>query len=240
MRSKVVLICVSAICASMSLPAYAVPLTGGVVDFYQSFTGSLAPVTVDLGSGPVSTGLISYTLDVTNPSVQQFAFNFSTLTATAQLDLRVNFPLLQTLGASPLTIHIAESGPIVSGVPDLPVGNNQSVTFRALLTGGGTVGPGSPFSGFTFSNINDTTVVKNVNVEAGGTFNETVNGGGNITLTATITQPGRPGAPTTGTGTFGIGPKPLPESSSLLLLISGLAGLAGYEWRRSMHGKRFK
>lgn len=239
MRSKGVLIGVSAVCVCLPLPAYAVPLNGGVVDFYQSFTGSLAPVTVDLGSGPVSTGLISYNLDGTNPSAQQFVFNFSTLTTTAQLDLLVNFPLLQTLGASPLTIHISESGPIVSGVPDLPVGSNQGLTFRTLLTGGGTVGPGSPFSGFTFSNINDTTVVKNVNVEAGGTLNETINGGGNITLTATITQPGKPPVPTTGTGTFGIGPKPLPEASSLLLLGSGLAGLAGYGWRRCAQGKRF-
>jgi hypothetical protein len=152
------------------------------VDFYQFFTGTLSAVEIDVGSGPVSTGLISYNLDTTNPSAQQFAFNFSSLTATAQLDLIVNFPLLQTLGASPVRIHIAESGPIVSGIPDLPVGDNQNLAFRSLLTGGGTVASGSPFSRFAFNNINDTTTVKNVNVAPGGTYNQTVTGGGNIRL----------------------------------------------------------
>jgi hypothetical protein len=231
MKARNLLIGFSLICVGPS-PAFAVPLNGGVVDFYQSFTGSLSPVEVDLGSGPVSTGLISYSLDATNPSAQQFGFNFSSLTATAQLDLVVNFPLLQTLGAPPLKIQIVESGPIVSGVPDLPVGDNQSLTFRALLTGGGTVGPGSVFSGFTFSNLNDTTTVKNVNVAPGGTYNQTVTGGGNITITATITQPGKPPVPTGGTGTFGVGPNPLPEPSSMILLGSGLAALAGYRWGR--------
>ena len=129
-------------------------------------------------------------------------------------------------------MHIAESGPIVTGVPDLSVGSNQNLSFRSLLTGGGTVAPGSLFSGFAFNNLNDTTTVKTVNVAPGGTFTQTVTGGGNITITATITQPGKPPVPTGGTGTFGIGPNPLPEPSSLILLGSGLAALAGYRWGR--------
>lgn len=231
MKARHLLIGFSLICVGPS-PAFAVPLNGGVVDFYQFFTGTLSPVEVDVGSGPVSTGLISYTLDTTNPSAQQFAFNFSSLTTTAQLDLIVNFPLLQTVGAPPVRIHIAESGPIVTGVPDLSVGSNQNLSFRSLLTGGGTVAPGSLFSGFAFNNLNDTTTVKTVNVAPGGTFTQTVTGGGNITITATITQPGKPPVPTGGTGTFGIGPNPLPEPSSLILLGSGLAALAGYRWGR--------
>ena len=205
----------------------AIPLTGGALDFYQSFQGTLSAVDVDLGFGPVSTGTISYTLDTTNPSAQQFAFNFDTLTATADLDLLVDFPLLATLGLQPLPIHVSESGPIISGVPDLPSGP-QELTFEALLTGGGTIGPGSLFSGFVYSNINDTNTTKNVNVEAGGTFNETINGGGNIKIQATITQPGGTPKPTSGTGNFGIGPKPIPEPSTWLMMLTGTVSLMGY------------
>jgi hypothetical protein len=157
------------ICVGPS-PVFAVPLNGRVVDFYY---GNIICSRDRCGFGPRIDRAHIVQLDTTNPSAQQFAFNFSSLTATAQLDLIVNFPLLQTLGASPVRIHIAESGPIVSGIPDLPVGDNQNLAFRSLLTGGGTVASGSLFSRFAFNNINDTTTVKNVNVAPGGTYNQT-------------------------------------------------------------------
>jgi hypothetical protein len=194
-------------------PVNAVNLTGRVTDFYHSFNGTLSAVELDLGSGLVSTGEISYSLDLTNPSEQRFTFDFDTMTATAELDFLVTFPLLQSLNQSPIRIHISESGPIISGVPDLPVGDNQSLQFRALLIGGGIVTDNSIFSGLEYRNLNDTIVNKNVNVSPGGTFNQNINGGGNIAVNieGTIQQPGSNPSITVGTGGATIATEPVPE-----------------------------
>jgi hypothetical protein len=202
----------------------ATPITGGLLDYYQSFDGTLSPIEVDLGSGPISTGQISYALDLAQPAAQQFSYDFDSLTATASLDLLVNFPLLTSLGQSPLHINIFETGPIVSGVPDLAVGDNQPLNFEALLVGGGTVGSGSLFAGTVYNNINDTTVVKPVNIAPGGTFTETIKGGGKVEINATIQLPSSSPKPTTGTGTFSVGPNPMPEPSTWVLVGTGIVG----------------
>lgn len=198
--------------------ANAVKLQGKVTDFYQSFSGTLSPVEVDLGSGLVSTGEISYSLDLTNPSEQKFTFDFDTMTAAAELDFHVTFPLLQSLGLAPIKIHVSESGPIISGVPDLPVENEQNLQFRALLTGGGVVNDGSIFSGLEYKNLNDTNVTKNVNVASGGQFSQPINGGGNINvkIEGTIQSPGSNPQVTVGTGGATIGTKPVPEPLTIL------------------------
>lgn len=231
---------VTAVCFS-SQTVSGVPLTGGVVDFYHSFGGTLSAVTVDTGSGPMTTGPIAYSLNLADPSAQRFAFDFDTMTASAELDLLVSFPLLTTLGEGPLNIHITESGPIVGGPPNILVGSDQTLSFQALLTGGGLVAPGSIFSGAQFSNINDTVVVKPVNIEAGGTFTQTldIKGGGSVKIEATITLPDGTKKQTSGTGAFTVASTPVPEwnSSASSLLTIGIS-IYGLFWVRLLTSKR--
>jgi len=213
-------------------PVNAVNLKGKVTNFYHSFNGTLSAVELNLGSGLVSTGEISYSLDLTNPSEQKFTFDFDTMTATAELDFLITFPLLQSLNQSPIKIHISESGPIISGVPDLPVGDGQSLQFRALLIGGGVVNDSSIFSGLEYKNLNDTTINYNnsINIAPGGTINQNNDSEGDIdvNIEGTIQQPGSNPSITVGTGGASTKPVPgVPEPSIILGSAMGL-GLGSF------------
>ena len=133
------------------------PLRFGTWRFpYDSFDGTLDSISLDLGSGLVSTGPISYSLDPeAEPGTSFSEINFDSATETLELDLIITFPLLDELGEQPLKIHISEVGP-VEGIPEVPeIGTSNSLTLRSVLQGGGTINqPGSIFDGFVFTNSN--------------------------------------------------------------------------------------
>ena len=127
-------------------------LTGESVLEVPSLSGTLSAINVDLGAGPVSTGLLTFSLDTSAPA-SNYIVDFDSATITANLNLLIDSPLLQSLGEPSAKIHIIESGSIIGGTPDLALGP-KALNLTADLKGGGTVEPGSIFAGTTYSNIN--------------------------------------------------------------------------------------
>jgi hypothetical protein len=82
-------------------------------------------------------------LDLTNPAAQTLALDYGALSNTSSLDLLVDMPLLHTYGLPPIPLHINESGPILSPLPDF-AGGPASMTLDALALSGQTLnlGPG--------------------------------------------------------------------------------------------------
>ncbi|HLO89365.1 MAG TPA: hypothetical protein VK203_30755 [Nostocaceae cyanobacterium] len=198
--------------------AKAVTLTGDATYFYQSSTGTVAPVYIDLGFGPVSTGEVSYSIDLTKPKNQTFNVNFDTKTVTVEIDYLLSFPLLQQIGRPPIRVHVSESGPLLSAVPDLPIGQAQSLKFDALVIGGGTAGPDTILPGLKYTTSDTITVSTLVDVEVGGIFKPTKNVIGNINVTeikSTITVPGGSPQVTTGIGRSTLATTPVPEPDLL-------------------------
>jgi hypothetical protein len=228
-RSTLGLASLVMVCAS-GVDSYGGQLVGSNLFRVDEYSGTTSGVLVDLGSGPVDTGLISFSLD---PAGNSFEFvDWDNKTDTWHLEMLINFPLLQTLGLTPFKMTIDETGAIDS-IPDVPIGDNVSFSFSSHLTGGGTVQDG-PFSGFTFSNFNDWTINVSGNTVGTGSGNN-VNlqkgkGNTNSQHEGTIKQPNKDPQPTSGSGagaTTGV-----PEPSTIVLTLSGAVCCSIYRWRR--------
>ncbi len=68
-------------------PAVAVPIAGTLDLFYHRFEGTIDPIDIDLGTGPVNTGVIQFSLDLTNPANQTQYFDFDSMTEAYSVDL---------------------------------------------------------------------------------------------------------------------------------------------------------
>lgn len=211
------------ICLSFPNSANAVLLKGENSYFYHVSTGTVDPIFLNLGNGLVSTGNITYSLNLANPTDQTFSFNFDTKTIEVNVDYFLDFPLLKKLGQSPLKVSLVETGPIITEIPDLPVGKAQKLTFTATETGIGIAEPGSILSGLKYETSNRLIVNLLVDVNENGEFTPTANTYGSIELVdivSKITLPQGIEQITTGTGYSRINPTPaqaiqVPESSSV-------------------------
>lgn len=221
--------------------ALSVPLTGDLTLFYWKFDGIINPVDITLNGQSQNTGPITYSLNLTNPANQIHTFNFDNRTEQYQVDLLVTAPLLKSLGQPDQRITVSFSGPITNIVPaDLTPGVFTDVLIQGgPLQGGGTFGPGQLFAGWSYENIQINNKNTTNNVNGNGNVIETkqkqqteTNVDGQVTGRLRPPGGGIP-IPLTGTGTGLLNPVPFPEPSSVILLASGLAGLAGYRWRQT-------
>jgi hypothetical protein len=223
------------------MSAQAIPLTGSSTEFWQEQTISLSSIDVDLGTGLTATGPITLTLAPNKLSA--FGFNFDTMTASEEVYMLANFPLLASLGAEPLVVYVLGSGPITSSVPDLPVGPNQVLSFTAAITGSGTIASSIPSSSGGFFNWIISPFSNGPNVNQG---NVTVGPGGSYTknitcgtvdkdTTVTIQGSGIPGnlQTSSGTGSGTICPFPVPAPLPLI----GLGAAFGYSRKLRKHIK---
>src|SRR5260370_31113138 len=90
--------------------ADSIPATGTLMMQLSSFSGATSGVMVNLGSGPVSTGLISYRLDPSFGAQNFWTFNWNTGASVFNAHLLVTFPLLTSLGMNPVPILITDTG----------------------------------------------------------------------------------------------------------------------------------
>ncbi|MDX1996822.1 MAG: hypothetical protein SF066_03805 [Thermoanaerobaculia bacterium] len=119
-----------------------------------ALSGTAGPIIIDLGSGPQSTGPISYELE---PSTSN-TMRFNMLHGLAEIDIHllIDFPLLDQIGSPPLRIRLREAGPVTWGVD--PV--TRQIAGWSSLTGGG-VFEGGIFAGGVFYNKNGWEIVIN-------------------------------------------------------------------------------
>lgn len=210
----------SAALLSFSNSSQAAILTGEKTYLYHASNGTTSPVFVNLGSGPVSTGNLSYLLDLANPSNSTFSFNFDTKTIQVEVDYFLDFPLLQKIGEPPIKYHLSETGTIVSDIPDLPVGKSQKLIFKAVETGVGIADPNSILGGLKYKTFNELIVNLLVDVEEGGIFNPHRGADGSIDLVDIQTElifPGGISQKTVGTGNSKISVTPVPVPEPFLL-----------------------
>lgn len=210
--------------ALLSIPhaVSAAILTGGATYFYRSSNGTTSPIFLDLGFGPASTGEISYSLDLTNPSSSTFSFDFDTQSVQVELDYLLDFPLLEQIGEDPIELNLSETGSIINQVPDVPIGQAQNITFQALVLGTGII-----FSDVLVETENLLTINLVADVEEGGIFNPLSEIDAKIDpidITTTLTFPNGTTQTSTGIGnsTIGLTPIPEPSSSCFTLLSVGL------------------
>ena len=227
------------VCLSFSNTASAVLLKGEANYFYHVYTGTVAPIFLDLGNGLVSSGNITYSLNLTNPNAQTFSFNLDTKTIQVNLDYFLDFPLLKQLGQPPLKVSLTEVGSILTEVPNLPVGKAQNLSFDAKIIGLGIADTESIFAGLKYEVLDILTLNTLVDVNAQGEFTPTANVDGQldpIDIVSKITLPNGIEQTTNGTGYSIINPSAaaVPEPSFLWdnLLIIGVLWLKTFRLKR--------
>jgi len=201
------------------------PATGTLDLRYFSYSGTLSPITVDMGSGPVSTGLISYTLDKSFGADNFWDFNFDTGATDSRMHLLITSPLLTKLGMPAIPLEINESGPL-DFIPLVDTSGGAFVLdLSATTVGSGTLQAGPIANSDLTLNItwinkcfNDNTVNNNhgTNVDP-----KNVSGGSSGgSISGTVTSPGGTQQSINGTGAGGTG---VPEPSTLSLSLMSLA-----------------
>ncbi len=135
------LVCAGRVNAELQL------LSGQTFDTVTSLTGTSAAVTIDLGSGPVSTGTISVSLDPSATSTM--LFNWDTGTLTSDLHVLFNSPLFTTLGIVDTKADVVETGTMTPR-PTYDPFTARISDFFIDLSGHGTVTNG-PLAGMTVS-----------------------------------------------------------------------------------------
>jgi len=150
-------------------------------------------------------GPIISTIDFTFPADQKYTFDFGTGSFVSQND-----DLFHIQGLPPMSLRVNETGFILGGDP---------THFTALVNAFEIIDdPSSPFDGLGLSYTATYDVMRN-EVLGTGTLDATVAG-------LLITDSGS--FHLTGRGSYTSGQSPVPEPATMLLLGSGLVGLAGF------------
>lgn len=212
-------------------PASADMLTGQIVGRFESFSGQIDAVDLEINGQTVNTGLITYQLDTAaDPNNQWIIYDFDAMTQSYGVDLLVSAPLLTSLGEPAQKIRLLFSGAITSITPnDFTPGVFTSTVIEAgPLHGGGIFGPGQLFSGWEYSNIQITINTGDIKVEnVGGVQVKDNSINVNGQNQGSLKSPGgTQQAPMTGTGTATV--KAIPEPTSTVLILLGGLSVAGW------------
>ncbi len=211
------------------------PLEGVVKFYFSEHDGTTNSITIDLGAGPVATGPLITTLDLTFPENSFEAFDFDNMTVVEEVDVLLTNDLLKAAGLDPIKIHAVERGTfVVNEVVEGPDGFLYDIS--TTLSGHVVVPPGSPFEGWTWINAKEQTVSAGVSVDPDGTVTGTVSKSWS-TKDASVVSPDLGGGsityPIEGLGNAKLSTSPVPEPSSLFLLSSALIGIAVLRRRRN-------
>jgi hypothetical protein len=208
MRKLLVFLCaIIVVFAGLWTPCHALPVT----EFYQSGIGTYN--SIDL-PGFGETGPITTTIDFTYPADQKFTFDFDKIGINGSF-VSQNDDLFHIQGLPPISLRVRESGMITSGVP---------TQFTAAVTATELVeDPLSPFYGLgiIYTALYDVTRDE---ATGRGTLNGSV-------LGFLFNTGGEP-LEVKGFGSYTSGQSPVPEPTTMLLLGSGLVGLAGFGRKR--------
>jgi len=141
--------------------AFAASLHGAPITFtptgtrtfnYTQLSGTFDPITITLLAGTFNTGVITFTLDMSDPAANIIVLNYDTLTVESHTNLLLTSPLLQTLGQPPQKLHVDETGTFTSSPPTRTVGVETLVTYTGVLTGNGIFPAGQLLEGWTYAN----------------------------------------------------------------------------------------
>ena len=205
---------------------------------YDDLTATFEPITLTLPSGTFNTGVIQLMLDISDPAANFAVLNYDTGILESHTNLLLTSPFLQVLGIPAQMLHVDEAGPFIFSPSTLPVGVQTTVTFTALLTGGGTFGPGQLLSGWIYSNGRGVEVSEEEEAEVDVLGHEIIKEKAKAKIKiqtvsdpepATLKSPPsntsipKQQIPMNGEGT-GTAQEKLPEPSTVLLVSAGMLG----------------